>query len=71
MLILNSKIIQLYNKGIYSYLIKTKAFIMASIGKATFNTDGLIIHLTLDIPIQQSLSDLPNLSTNILNKLTC
>jgi len=43
---------------------------MASIGKATFNIDSLIIHLTLDILIQQSLSDLPNLPTNILNKLT-
>ncbi len=43
---------------------------MASIGKVTFNFDGLIIHLTLNILIQQSLFDLPNLSTNALNKLT-
>jgi hypothetical protein len=48
-----------------------KALFMASIGKTTFNIDGLAIHLSLNIPIQQSLSDLPNLSTGTLNKLTC
>jgi hypothetical protein len=29
---------------------------MASIGKVAFNIDGLIMHSTLNIPIQQSLS---------------
>jgi hypothetical protein len=41
--------------------IKTKALLMASTSKAVFNIDGLIIHLTLNIPIQQSLFNLPNL----------
>jgi hypothetical protein len=44
--------LQLYNKGISSNLIKMKVLFMASIGKATFNIDGLIIHLSLNILIQ-------------------
>jgi hypothetical protein len=52
-------------------LTKTKALLMASIGKVAFNIDGLTIHSTLNIPIQQSLSSLPNLSSNSLNRLTC
>jgi hypothetical protein len=64
-------LLQLYNKCIYSNLIKMKVLFMASTCKATFNIDGLTIHLTLNIPIQQSLFDLPKLSTNTLNILTC
>jgi hypothetical protein len=52
-------------------LIKTKALLMTSISKTTSNIDGLIIHSALNIPIQQSLSSLPNLSSNSLNRLTC
>jgi hypothetical protein len=44
---------------------------MASIGKIAFNIDDLTIHLALTIFVQQSLSSLPNLSSNSLNKLTC
>jgi hypothetical protein len=44
---------------------------MASIGKVAFNIDSLIIHLALNILVQQSLSSLLKLSSNSLNKLTC
>ncbi len=44
---------------------------MASIGRATFNIEDLTIHFTLNIPIQKSLSNLPNLSSDSLNRLTC
>jgi hypothetical protein len=44
---------------------------MTSISKTTSNIDGLIIHSALNIPIQQSLFSLPNLSSNSLNRLTC
>jgi hypothetical protein len=44
---------------------------MASIGKATFNIDGQIIHSALNIPIQQTLTNLSNLSLYSLNRLTC
>jgi hypothetical protein len=50
----------LYNKGIYSYVTKIKVLLMTSIGKATFNIDGLMIHLTLNVNVQQSLFNLPN-----------
>ncbi len=43
---------------------------MASIGEITFNIDGLTIHSTLNI-IVQSLSNLPNLPSNLLNRITC
>jgi hypothetical protein len=54
-----------------SNLIKTKALLMASIGKITFNIDGLIMHSTLNKHVQQSLSSLPNLSSYSLNGLKC
>ncbi len=44
---------------------------MASTSKFSFYIDGLPIHLTLNIPIQQSLFSLPNLSTDSLNRFTC
>jgi hypothetical protein len=44
---------------------------MASTSKVAFNIDGLTIHSTLNINVQQSLSSLPNLSSNLLNRLTC
>jgi hypothetical protein len=52
-------------------LTKIKALVMASGIKVVFNIDGLIIHLTLNIPEQQSLFNLPNLSTNSLNRFPC
>jgi hypothetical protein len=64
-------LLQLYNRDIYFDLTKTKALLMASTGKVAFNIDGLTIHSTLNIPIQQSLFNLPNLSSNSLNRLTC
>ncbi len=54
-----------------SNFTKTKVLLMVSIGKVAFNIDGLIIHSTLNIHVQQSLSSLPNLSSNLLNRLTC
>jgi hypothetical protein len=44
---------------------------MASTNKVAFNINGLIIHSTLNIRVQQSLSILPNLSSNSLNRFTC
>jgi hypothetical protein len=44
---------------------------MASTSKVTFNIDGQTIHSTLNIPIQQTLTNLSNLSLNSLNRLTC
>jgi hypothetical protein len=41
----------LYNKDISFDLTKTKALLMASIGKIAFNIDGLIIYSTLNIPV--------------------
>jgi len=66
----NSSIIIIYNKNISFVLTKTKALLMASISKVTFNINGLTIHSTLNILVQQSLSTLPNLSTNSLNTFT-
>jgi hypothetical protein len=37
---------------------------MASIGKVFFNIDGLTIHSTSNVPTQQSLSSLSNLSSD-------
>jgi hypothetical protein len=61
----------LYNKKISSELRKNKALLMASTNKHAFNIDGLTIHSTLNIIIQQSLFSLPNLSTNSLNRFKC
>jgi hypothetical protein len=54
-----------------SNLTKTKALFMALTSKVVFNIDDLTIHSTLNIPIQQSLSNLPNLSSYSLNWLKC
>ncbi len=42
-------LLQLYNKGISSDLTKTRALVTTSIGKVSFNIDGLTIHLSLNI----------------------
>jgi len=44
---------------------------MASTNKVAFNFDGLTMHSTLNIPIQQSLFNLPNVSLNLLNRCIC
>jgi hypothetical protein len=44
---------------------------MASTSKVASNIDGLTIHSTLNIHVQQSLSNLQNLSPDSLNRLTC
>ncbi len=54
-----------------SSLTKTKALFMALTSKVVFNIDDLTIHSTLNIPIQQSLFNLPNLSSYSLNWLKC
>jgi len=54
-----------------SNLTKTKALFMALTSKVVFNIDNLTIHSTLNIPIQQSLFNLPNLSSYSLNWLKC
>jgi hypothetical protein len=61
-------LLRLYNRNMSFDLTKTKALLMASISKVVFNIDGLIIHSTLNIPIQSSL---PNLSSYSLNRFTC
>jgi hypothetical protein len=61
-------LLQLYNKNMSFELTKTKALLMASINKYVFNNDCLTIHSTSNILVQ---SNLPNLSSNSLNKLTC
>jgi hypothetical protein len=61
----------LYNKDLSLNLTKIKALFMTSIGKATFNIDGQMIHSTLNFPIQQTLTNLSNLSLDSLNGLTC
>jgi hypothetical protein len=40
----------IWQRHIFYDLTKTKALLMASIGKIAFNIDGLIIHLVLNIP---------------------
>ncbi len=46
-----------------------KTLIMVSLGKVAFNIDGLMIHSMLNILVQQSLSSLPNLLFDTLNRL--
>jgi hypothetical protein len=48
-------LLRLYNRDMFYDLIKTKALLMASTCRAAFNIDGLIIHSTLNILVQQSL----------------
>jgi hypothetical protein len=54
-------------KHVYK-LKKIRALFIGSIGKVAFNIDGLIC-LVLNIPIQQSLFNLLNLSLYILNRV--
>ncbi len=61
----------LYIRNISFDLTKTKALLMASIDKVAFDINGLTIHWTLNIHVQQSLSSLPNLSLDFLNRFTC
>jgi hypothetical protein len=44
---------------------------MASTCIVAFNIDSQTIHSTLNIPIEQTLINLSNLSSNSLNRLTC
>jgi hypothetical protein len=64
-------LLQLYNKSMSSDLTKTKVLFMASTSKVTFNIDGLTIHSTFNISIQQTLFNLLNLSLDSLNRFTC
>ncbi len=64
------RLLWLHIKNTSSNLITINALLMASIGKTTFNIDDLAIHSTLNIFVQQSLSNLPNLSINTLYKFT-
>jgi hypothetical protein len=65
------RLLCLYNKDMSFDLTKIKALFMVPIDKIAFNIDGLTIHSTLNITVQQSLSNLLNLSSNSLNTLTC
>jgi len=64
-------LLRLYNKNISFDLTKNKVLFMISIGKVSFNINNLTIHLTFNIPIQQSLFNLLNLSSYSLNRFTC
>ncbi len=64
-------LLQLYNRDISFALTKAKVLLMASTSKVASNIDGLTIHSTLNIHVQQSLSNLQNLSPDSLNRLTC
>jgi hypothetical protein len=65
------ELLRLHNRDLFSDLTKSKALLMASIGKVAFNIDSSTIHSTLNILVQQPLSSLPNLSLDSLNRLTC
>jgi hypothetical protein len=60
----------LYNKDLSLNLTKIKALLMTSTSKTTFNIDGQTIQLALNIPIQQTLTNLSNLSLDFKNRLT-
>jgi len=65
-------LLRLYTRDISSDLTKIKALFMPSIGKISFNIDGLIIHLTLNILVQNlylvyQTYQMPN----SLNRLIC
>jgi hypothetical protein len=60
----------LHNKDLSSNLTKRKALLMASIGKVAFNIHGQTIHSTLNIRVQQTLTNLSNWSSDSLNRLT-
>jgi archaellum biogenesis ATPase FlaH len=64
-------LLRLYNKDMSFDLTKTKVLFMALISKVAFNINDLTIHSTLNILVQQSLFNLPSLSLNLLNMLTC
>jgi hypothetical protein len=63
-------LLEMHHKDLRSNLFKTKALLMAFTKKAAFNIGGTNIHLALHIPINQSLSNLGNLSAETLSKLT-
>jgi hypothetical protein len=48
-------LLQLYNKNMSFDLTKIKALRMAWVGKVALNIDGLTIHSTLNILVQQFL----------------
>jgi hypothetical protein len=52
-----------YNKDLSSNLIKIKALLITSIGKVAFYIHGQTIHSTLNILIQQTLTNMSNLSS--------
>jgi hypothetical protein len=64
-------LLQSYNRDMSFNLTKTKTLLITLIGINASNIGSLTIHLTLNISIQQSLSSLPKLSSNSLNRLTC
>lgn len=50
---------------------KVKVLLIAFTNKATFNIDGSTIHFVLNIPINQLLTNLIQISFEVLNDLTC
>jgi hypothetical protein len=63
-------LLRFYHSDLQSDPLKPKVLLMAFTGKATFNIDGCTIHSALRIPINQSLSNMGKLSSELLNKLT-
>jgi hypothetical protein len=63
-------LLHLYNKELSADLEKIKALVMAYTGKVAFHVDGTTIHSALNVPVNQSLINLSNLSSDTLNKLT-
>jgi hypothetical protein len=63
-------LLHLYNKELSADLEKIKALVMAYTGKVAFHVDGTTIHSALNVPVNQSLTNLSNLSSDTLNRLT-
>jgi hypothetical protein len=64
-------LLRIYNKKNSWNLTQIKKLFMASTCKVAFSIDGQTIHSKLNIPIQQTLTNLSKLSSIFLNRLTC
>jgi hypothetical protein len=62
--------LDLYIKELSSNLEKIKTLVMAYTGNALFHASGTTIHYALNVLINQSLTNLSNLSSDTLNRLT-
>ncbi len=64
-------LLHLYNKNLSLNLTKIKFWFMASTNKATFNIGWSNNDLILNILVQQTLTNISNLSLDSSNKFTC